>query len=170
MGIYILNKAPKIEVEKTDEAQVTHHHDANVIEKEADKKGDGKTIVIEGPLSHVYTQALNMAYSKEDFVMTMNGSDTVTSDDEEYMDVKGDVYLYCCDSKDLDKGGLTEVTDKLRVALSSNKGKKVIVAVECGDSVGNKIGLLDEYSTSIGVEMVVVRQKSMDRLQKLLEV
>lgn len=133
-------------------------------EKLGDNSHETKTIVIDGPLSSIYTKALNMIYSKEDLVNMIQDPYT----DDEKVEEK-DVYVYCCSSDDIEENGVVAVSDKLRLALDSKRAKKIILAVECGQLVSDKIGLLDGFSSSIGVKLISSRSTALEVIKNSLK-
>lgn len=118
------------------------------------------TIVLDGPLSHVYTQALNLVYAKEDtdsmVAMVMDQNASATEVDEK------DLYVYAVDGDSLDHTGLVDGMDKLRLALDSKAYKQVALAVECRTGVNGKVGLLEQFAAQAGVKVFVSRRSALE--------
>ena len=131
----------------------------------AEATTEEKTIVLDGPLSRIYTQALNMAYAKEDvgamgqMLMMTGQGDT----DEEEEDPR-DLYVYCCDGDELSEGKVTEAADKLRIALDSKKYKSVAVAIECKGHVSDQLASLDRLSSQMGAKVFYRRKTAMEAI------
>lgn len=155
----LLNQENKDQVVDLEDGKSTT--DTN--EKPVDDKAS-KTIVIDGPLSNIYTQALNLVYAKEDLVNMIQDSDIGSEDVPEK-----DVYVYCCGSDDVNKGSLTELSDKIRSIKDSGKAKSFVLAVECGFVVTEKIALLHEYSESLGIKMISSRGSALETIKNLLK-
>ena len=124
-----------------------------------------KTIVLDGPLSRIYTQALNMAYAKEDVgamgqMLMMTGQ----GDPEEDEDDSRDLYVYCCDVDELTDEKVTEAADTLRIALDSKKYKSTAVAIECRGRVSDQLALLDQLSSQMGVKVFYRRKTAMEAI------
>jgi hypothetical protein len=123
-----------------------------------------KTVVLNGPLSKIYSDALNLTYSKES-VMTM--IPTTGDGDGVYMetddiDVKGKgLYVYTMNGDEMDNGDVTEVSDKLRIALDSKKYDKVVLA--CESTTWNKNTLLlASLADSMGVQVFMKRNRFLE--------
>jgi hypothetical protein len=88
-----------------------------------------KYIELDGPLSSVYAQALNIAFAKESMA---DGSFTqlVATKDIDDEGVNPDLYIYASDDKTLDSDGVGIHFNKLRIALDKYSEKKKIVVVE----------------------------------------
>ena len=137
--------------------------DVTTIEPTAEEPVDEKSlIVLDGPLSSIYTKALHMAFSNESVgVLTDNGTDI------EFTPENKATFLYCCDGSDITSDELTETTNKLRIALDSGKYKKVILSMECV-TVNNRTALLDEYSTKAGVDVYYTSKAAINGIGKNL--
>lgn len=134
----------------------------------SDKEEDKKTIVLDGPLSHIYTQALNMVYANE----VVNMVTHMMMDQEEETDKNPygkDVYVYCCDGDKLTSDELVNTSNKLRIALDKKKYSKVLLSIECHGVVNSRIGLLHEYSTSLGIPVSYTQSGSMSNIKSALE-
>lgn len=135
-------------------------------------KGD-ITVTLDGPLSKIYTQALNLTYATEDGSMMQPMVNIIETNKEEEADknkqaADAKLYAYCVDDKDINEGNLAETSDKLRVALDSKKYKEVMCVVECHGSVSSKVGLLDSFGTAIGVRVLLSRRSALEAIQLAL--
>lgn len=176
MGIYnitISNNPQKddslIDESSIDNNKVESTKPVEIPANEANKKSsEEKTIVLDGPLSQIYTQALNIVYAKE----SINMISQMNSDDNGFYDNKNnndkDLYVYCCNGDTLDSDGLVEASNKLRLALDNKNNKKVILSVECVSS-NNKIALLDEFSSNLGIKVIYSRNRTLDNIKSIVE-
>lgn len=135
-----------------------------------------QTIVLDGPLSHIYTQALNLAYANEgtstvaSFLEARHSSLVGTDDDEENRVKSGNsvtadgTYVYCVDSTDLDNQGLLVSTEALRIAVESKKYKNVVLALESAHVVTSKVQLLGEMGTALGAKVCLSRKNAVQTL------
>jgi hypothetical protein len=124
-----------------------------------------KTIVLDGPLSKIYSDALNLTYSKES-MMTMSLPDGGEDDGYAVSDADIDVsnkglYVYSMDGEEMDNGDVVEVSDKLRIALDSKKYSKVILACESKTWNKNTL-LLASLADSMGVQVFMKRKRFLE--------
>lgn len=138
--------------------------DTNVANKDStDGKevSEEKTIILDGPLSHIYTQALNLAYAKESTMMslalfkTLAPDEQVVDSNEPYAD---DTYVYCVDDNALSES-VVEGFEALREA--SKKYKNIIVALESGRVVTNRMQMISEFSESLGAKVCYTREQAL---------
>lgn len=174
MGVYNITLSDK-EVATTKEAidNQNNNESTKVVEIPQDKakeKTEEKTVVLDGPLSHIYTQALNMVYANEAVNMITQmavDSEEKYGEDKPSNDNK-DLYVYCCDGDKLDSDGLVEATNKLRLALDVRHHKNIIVSVESVNP-NNKVALLDEFSSSLGINVIYSRNKTIDNIRSIVK-
>ncbi len=125
-----------------------------------------KTIVIDGPLSNIYTQALNMVYSKENIVNMIQDPESLDPESKK----ESDVYLYCCDGDDVGtQNGLIRTTDAIFVAAEQHKGKQIILAVECHGVITERIALLHGYAESLGIKFMSNRSSAVEAVKNNLK-
>lgn len=133
------------------------------------KEEEKKTIVLDGPLSHIYTQALNMVYANEAINMITH----MLMDQEDEASDKNpygkDVYVYCCDGDNLTSDELIKTSSKLRIALDKKKYSKVLLSIECHGVVNNRIGLLHDFSASLGIPVSYTKTGSLNNIKTALE-
>jgi hypothetical protein len=135
---------------------------AKVIESQ--EKDQGKTtLVLDGPLSEIYTQALNLIYGNRKYdVAHQNVGEESAANDQimassenkaqaAYAAGEGSVaYLYVDDGEDLQQAGLDQVVDKLRVALNNRSYSKVAVCFENLDPMNEAGHIVMDYVTQQG--------------------
>jgi hypothetical protein len=143
---------------------ILENKDEAITEKEVEgtdgyKNTDAK-IVLSGPLSKIYTKALNLVYANED-----TGTELLTTDEEltEDDDQNTNLYVYCCDDS-LDSGDLVEATEKLSQAMNSKKYKSVILSLESNGNMNNRIGLLDSFASEVGVKVCFSRNRALEAI------
>lgn len=124
-----------------------------------------KTIVLDGPLSRIYTEALNLAYANEGMSLTA----AVAYQMQLAGDIKGDdvaeddsSYVYCIHGDDLDMNTLNKGMESIRVASKSGKFKKMMLAVESGRVVTSKMQLLCEMAGVMGVKVYLSRDRALE--------
>jgi hypothetical protein len=172
MGVYniTLKSADVLDDKSSETITKTETTEANVVpHDQASEKKEEKTIVLDGPLSHIYTQALNAVYATEAInmltEMSINEDDTYGK--KETNEKGKDLYVYCCDGDRLDSGELANVANKLRLALDTKHYKNVVVAVEC-TAVNNKIALLDNFTTDLGVKIMFNRNTAISKIKSVI--
>ena len=136
---------------------------ANVPGQQAEKE---KVVIIDGPLGHIYTQALNMVYAHDkvategiammfDALVIKQGPDSSEVKEEDDA-----AYLYCIGDGYLTGGGLLDAAETIRVATESKKYKKMIVSIESGDVIQARTQLLGELCEAMGVQVCLTRNKA----------
>lgn len=117
---------------------------------------ENKKIVLDGPLSTIYTQALNVLYAKED----MAGMIVPTDDVEEYDE--SDLYVYCTPAELVDND-IAGVADKI---MEASKHGKNVVAIECSSMIPSKMGLLEKLGKDVGVKIHVTRNSALEAIRQ----
>lgn len=127
-------------------------------------------VVMDGPLGHIYTQALNLAFAKEDtgtmFSVLMkkiheHGRTDATKNPEPALVDENGTYVYAIDDKELDSVGLVTSLETIREAVNSKRYKRVVLAMESGH-VSSKMQLLDQASRELGVTVCLTRNRLID--------
>ena len=112
-------------------------------DKEPETKSNALTVILDGPLSSIYTKALNIALAKDNIttekhIAILSAIDMALiseQGEEQRAEELGDqLYVYCTDDDNINQGKLVETTDKLRVALDNKNHSKVMLAMECRSS------------------------------------
>ena len=127
-----------------------------------------KTIVLDGPLSQIYTQALNIAYAKESMGMMLgvyNELNKKPSDSNE----PDDSYVYVINADDLDTNMLIQSSECLRVASTSGKYKNIILAIESHGNIGSKMQLLSEMGNALGAQVCFNRNGAIQSVLNALK-
>jgi len=140
----------------------TQLNSSTELEKET-KKDLRLEVALAGPLSHIYTQALNLVYAKENAIEFNVFNKEVKHEHK-------DVFVYCCDGSELDNETLTDANSKLRIALSEGY-KKVIVAAEMDNSkkVNSTLTLLLESLDESKVKVYFFRKNALEAVKIAIE-
>lgn len=133
--------------------------------EEQKPKEDDKVIVMDGPLSKIYTQALNIAYAKEAASASGQTDIKVVFPEEESKETKDSLYVYCCDASDITNSDAIDGTDKLRLALDSKKYNQAIVVMECHDKVTQAAGLLEQYAVNNKIKVIFRRELAIEHIR-----
>jgi hypothetical protein len=145
-------------------------NDSDPIDELVGRNSDGtkkddekeKTVVLDGPLGHVYTQALRIAFAREDVGTAMYLMSSKMREAEKQD--KPDVYVYVTDDDGLEDGGLMLATECLSDAIRSGKYKQVVLSME-SSRVTSKMEALDALSRAMGVKVTLTKE-SLGRLLK----
>lgn len=133
----------------------------------ANPEPDQQVVVMDGPLSAIYTQALNLAYARE-AASASGQTDIKLVFDEDIEAGDGDLhkalYVYCCDATDMTASDAVEGTNKLRVALDSKKYAQTYVVMESRGTVKAAAGLLEEYAVKNNVRVLFKRAAALEAL------
>jgi hypothetical protein len=143
------------ETNKIVEAKTIAVPDDNISPEAAKEE---KSIVLDGPLSHIYTQALNAAFSLEGFA-----SNPVWMKQETTEIDPDDLYVYCCDADTLDNQALITLVDNITEA--ANKGGHVEVAIECNKQIPKNIGILEDFCKSNKYPVHYSRESLLDSIK-----
>lgn len=177
MGVFNLNSdetaSRQEEIQNNDVPNVVNTNTSQQVTQEVPKKEDKQEakVILDGPLSQIYTQALNLVYAKED-TGQMLAQFIQQQDNKEANDAAADkdIYVYCCDGDDLSQDHLIESTNKLQAALGQDKYKDTILAIECRQGhVNDKVGLLDTMARSMGVRVYLTRGSALEGVKTALE-
>lgn len=155
--------------EQQTEQPIEKNTEGSDITTDSNNEEDKKTIVLDGPLSHIYTQALNMVYANEAVNMVTHMMMEQEEQDSDKNPYGKDVYVYCCDGDKLTSDELVNTSNKLRIALDKKKYSKVLLSIECHGVVNSRIGLLHEYSASLGIPVSYTQSGSMNNIKSALE-
>lgn len=176
MGVINLNSNQE---EKPETVETVEEH----IEKEQDPLINGineekanTEIKLDGPLSSVFTKALNAAYANESLDMPVISSmeqeeveENIEQNELEHEDKFGNaLYVYCCDGDTLSQEGLVDAANKLTKIVTKGHYKNVILSMECHSNVTNKVALLDKLSSSLGVKVCLSQRTTMEAIKKTM--
>lgn len=124
-----------------------------------------KTINISGPLSVIYTQALNQVYAQEGSAATeqellaeITNQDKVQS---------SDIFIYVTDETNIEEEGPINVFDKLRLDIENNKGLKIAV-LESGRSMKGYMATMESFLSNNGVRVFFSRKNALDSIYNSL--
>lgn len=145
------------------ETEVTTH---DPVEVSSGDDPEQQTVIMDGPLSKIYTQALNLVYAKEAASASGQTDIKVLFDEDiesstEYHDA---LYVYCCDAGDMDINDALEGSNKLRLALDNKNIKSTYMVMESHRIVKPAAGLLEEYAVSSGVKVIFKRNIAIETI------
>lgn len=143
--------------------------------------GDGKKIILDGPLSEIYTKALNMVYSNQ----VEQAADTVSQETQqmdavlvadihamskekkeaELKEAQNAAYVYVTSDTELSADGMVNAFDNVRVALDSKQFTKTVVCIESTGLInGHRIELLTNLARNFGAQVFYTRNATMKYL------
>lgn len=163
----------KLDPETSDESKKVPVEDSKPTESgegestPAESKPKTKQVVLDGPLSSIYTKALNIVYSQES---SANDHLKITDimADEVDRNANVDLYVYATDTDSIDKNELPVVFNNLRVALDKNKNSTV-VAVECNGKVTTNQAILEEYLYGMGIKTLHKRDRATAEIKSRID-
>jgi len=146
------NTEPQVADDALDNAPVT------VAVKETDESKE-MMITLDGPLSRIYTKALNLAYARESISMMTPEALTINKAQQRAEDES--TYVYAIDTTQMDMAKLVASTEHFRVALETGNYKNVIVALESDGNVTSKAQLFAQMAQSLGAKVCYSRNSAM---------
>lgn len=151
--------------------------DAQVVEQnkpstdEATSEGDTDkevTIVMQGPMSHVYTKALRAMYAFEEYDVRGDGTDITSLPLHEEVNNEGAITVYAIPDSSLSgrSEGVAESGNRLKLALDEVCGNgKGILAVECAGVIDEHKSRVLGYLGALGVKIVYSPRQLKKELQ-----
>lgn len=128
-----------------------------------------KQILIDGPLSAIYTQALNIAYAKESTADGQAGFniDTRTVVDDASL-TQPDLYVYVTSDDAIDREGINKSFSDISLAMDKYKDTKKIIVLESKNSKITNIASLEDYFSSIKVPVSYSRKIAIEKIMSSL--
>ena len=123
-------------------------------------------IVIQGPLSHVYTQALNLILAKESMGSISQIGARVIDKQEDGEKPKG-VYVYVADAKDLQQNDVTSIFSEICAYKEENPDNHVVLGLESVDGFSNAASLLSRTMSDMGVKVYLKRESCIGAIRSL---
>lgn len=131
---------------------------------------DSKTIVLDGPLSTIYTKALNIVYSNTPDSISQESQSmdhVILAQDEIEKAAENtqetDLYVYVTDSEHLETEGAPKVFDKLRLALDKNKN--TMVAIETSRKFTASQAALEDYLFQNNIQVYHSRDVALEKIK-----
>jgi hypothetical protein len=143
----------------------TSANNTKALELGENEKGKKDTVVLDGPLSTIYTQALQIAYSKkainaehesdmtsaiEKMAIDASMMGVMEVVDETNKDTSKPLYVYVTDDEHLGDGEAGEVFDTLRVSAESGRYSGIWFCTEDGHKLGRRQVMLSDYVLGCG--------------------
>lgn len=171
MGVINLNSEQ--DVPETVEDHIEQQQEETSTQQINEEKANTE-INIAGPLSNVFTKALNAVYSNESIdpmviapVETEEAEEEHDTNEDEGKDIFGNaLYVYCCNGDNLSQEGLVDAANKLTKAVSKGKYKNVILSMECFNNINNKTALLDKLGRSLGIKVCLSKRSTMEAIDR----
>lgn len=126
------------------------------------------TVVLDGPLGRIYTQALNLAYANED-TGTMAMIIDATQREKDAQGETGGVYVYAADADHLDTKELVKMQGWMEQNKKSSNQNMVISLETHGNRVSPKSGLLEEIAKAYGATVHYSRKSAMGAIHTKLK-
>lgn len=143
-----------------------------------------KKIVLDGPLSEIYTKALNMVFStKVEQAQDKLSQETQQMDavlvadihalskekkEAEIKEAQNAAYVYVTNDENLNSDGLISAFDNVRVALDSRRFNKAVVCVESNGLLnGQRIEMLTDMAKNFGAQVFYTRNATMKYLNRM---
>lgn len=139
---------PKTQPEVATDGPVT------VAVKETDESEE-RMVTLDGPLSRIYTKALNLAYARESIAM-MTPDALMVIKSQRVAEIES-TYVYAVDTSLMDMAQLVASTEEFRKAIDANSYKTVILALESENGVNSKTQLLAQMGKSLGAKVYYSR-------------
>lgn len=170
MSIFRINKPQSTPDKSAEVNQEPKTNDDAVNLNEPSKDGEGPTIVLDGPLSQVYTQALNKTFGFENITQLPGQFSDLQDKEKEVELMNAGTYVYCCDGKEISPMELTRISNRLvQVRKKLPENAEIIVAVEAFDMPNRSVGLLRDFSRSMGARVYMTRNRAVEAIKVALE-
>ena len=177
MSIFVLNKKePEVENKVTDKPEekvndsttikeITENDGKEFKGQETENK-DSKTatVIIDGPLGEIYTNALNIVFAKEEAIISERDLNVLENEDLNHDE---NYYIYCLDQNDLDDGD--NVNKIFSMALDESKVNKMkkIVCIESSNIVSNKLGVIGNFCHKNNIQVIHNRSIAISKIKKI---
>ena len=179
MSIYSFNKPQESEAKDPNEVDKVKVGEAPkaAIDKigvqEGIKDEKAKVVVMDGPLSHVYTKALNEVLANESVMLVTASNDTTSTNQEanketnpSFTGVMGEdaEYVYALGDKIIEDHVAMEAYNAISSAINSGKYKKIHLAFEGAMSgkMSKRVGSLMDSALKLGVKVVAKSKFGVD--------
>lgn len=152
---------------KEPDTQVVEQDTPSTDEATSDSDKD-VTIVMQGPMSHVYTKALRAMYAFEEYDVRGDGTDITSLPLREEVNNEGVVTVYAIPDSSLSgrSEGVAESGNRLKLALDEVCGNgKGILAVECAGVIDEHKSRVLGYLGALGVKIVYSPRQLKKELQ-----
>ena len=156
---YITEKKESIQP-GTKEQETVNDAPGNVSDDSSEKRD--KEIVLDGPLSSIYTKALNIMYAQESITANeiIEATTFFNLTDLDLSDNKEKYYIYVSDDEKIDKDKFELMKDRLTVALSSDQFKSINVCLEINNNsnISMEAVKIRDFCKNKGIKLFYARQ------------
>lgn len=151
-------------------AKITDNNTAPVGEdpQEVTPEGKNPMIVIDGPLGRAYTQALNLAYAKEDtgtIAMIAGTMDKQIEDQKNALgQTKEGTYVYVLDGGDISQKQCVETTNWLFQQQAAGH-KDIVISLEGHMVISPRASQIENIAKSTGAKVVYNKKSLMKHVK-----
>lgn len=136
--------------------------------EEVDPKGKNPMIVIDGPLGRAYTQALNLAYAKEDTGTVAMIAGTIDKQLEDQRnavsaDTEG-TFVYALDGASLSQKECVDTADWMSRQHALGH-KDIVISLETHKTVSPKARQIEDFAKTIGAKVVYNKKSLMGHIK-----
>jgi hypothetical protein len=129
------------------------------------------TVLFEGPLSNVYTKALDVIYGKDrPDVVTESEEEDTELDYSEINDYEDDApadYIYVTNSDKLDSSTINATFESILKATKNPKFSSTSVCIETNQKhINNSVVILEEFLTKSNIRVFYTRESLINHLLK----
>lgn len=143
---------------------------AGLISSDANTANKEPMVVLDGPLGHLYTKALNLAYAKEDTGTMSLAYQSYRSKVKETDDIDSNgTYVYVADGSRLTQADVVGATSDIQMAVSSGIFRHHILVLEHRDVPNPKAELLAQFANDVGMKVIQKRIFSQESMKMALE-
>lgn len=138
-----------------------------------DTKTDKKKIHLDGPLSKIYAQALNIMFANEsltgglfpDIVDLSNSTDTSVGSD----DVGDpDIYVYATNADSMNQDSIKSINDLTKVSNGNKATEKVVIMESIAFNLNGRISALESFVVGNKLPIKYSRESALSYIKNLL--
>lgn len=171
MSIYDYKPPVKEEAKSTEQ-------NVSTPESQNQNQEEQKMILVDGPLSEIYTKALDTVYSQSmnenisqetqqtDSVMIANAGKYLSEKESDDLKDNG-VYVYVTDDQNLAKNGMSDALNNLRLALDMKNVKARVLAVEHRGIKTSRVNILVNFAEANGMQVFHNRVDTVNYLKRI---
>lgn len=141
---------------------------------DASSKKEEPTVVLDGPLGRIYTEALNLVYAKEEsssmqMALVIDASRDRAKHQIEEHPIQG-TFVYAIDASDLTSEQVIKAADWMTERQKTESNPDMIISLETHhDNVSKKSKLIEDMAKAVGAKVVYSRRSAMEAISKSLK-